>query len=106
MGSIVADTHAVIYVASISVVEMIYLTEKGRLPEIALQRLSHALADPTTSLSIVPLDWAIAQRVRQISRDLLPDMPDRIIAATALHLNLPLVTCDYRIPAIGVKTIW
>jgi PIN domain nuclease of toxin-antitoxin system len=133
MGSVVADTHTVIwylstsprlsplalasleataqsgdfiYIASISIVEMIYLAEKGRLPEIALERLSHALADPATSFAVAPLDWAVAQRIRQISRDLLPDMPDRIIAATALHLDLPLITCDHRIQAVGIKTIW
>ena len=33
-------------------------------------------------------------------------MPDRIIAATALSLNLPLVTRDGDIRASGVKTIW
>lgn len=85
MGSIVADTHAVIwylaaspklspialasleataqagdviYIASISLVEVIYLAEKGRLPEIALQRLSNALTDPATSFAVVPLDFS------------------------------------------------
>jgi PIN domain nuclease of toxin-antitoxin system len=133
MGSVVADTHAVvwylatspklshtalasleataqtgdlIYIASISVVEVAYLVEKGRLSEIALQRLISALADPTSSFAVVPLDLAIAQGIRQIPRDLLPDMPDRIIAATALHLNLPLVTRDQSIQAVGIKTIW
>jgi predicted nucleic acid-binding protein len=33
-------------------------------------------------------------------------MPDRIIAATALHLGLPLVTRDLRIQASGIPTIW
>jgi len=33
-------------------------------------------------------------------------MPDRIIAATALHLGLPLVTRDQRIAAAGIKTVW
>ncbi len=33
-------------------------------------------------------------------------MPDRIIAATALHLGLPLVTRDHRIRASSVTTIW
>ena len=33
-------------------------------------------------------------------------MPDRIIAATALHLGLPLITRDQRIQSAGIKTIW
>jgi predicted nucleic acid-binding protein len=33
-------------------------------------------------------------------------MPDRIIAATALHLDFPLVTHDQRIQTSGIKTIW
>jgi predicted nucleic acid-binding protein len=44
--------------------------------------------------------------LRRISRDVVPDMPDRIIAATALHLELPLVTSDRRIQQTEVETIW
>jgi predicted nucleic acid-binding protein len=33
-------------------------------------------------------------------------MPDRIIAATALNLGLPLVTRDRRLQAAGIQTIW
>jgi PIN domain nuclease of toxin-antitoxin system len=36
----------------------------------------------------------------------LPDLPDRIIAATALRLNLPLVTRDRKIQASQVNSIW
>ncbi|PJB74400.1 MAG: PIN domain nuclease, partial [Armatimonadetes bacterium CG_4_9_14_3_um_filter_58_7] len=35
-----------------------------------------------------------------------PDMPDRIIAATALHLGLSLVTRDSKIQGCGIPTIW
>jgi len=38
--------------------------------------------------------------------EIVPDMPDRIIAATALHLDLPLVTRDRAIQAAGLKAIW
>ena len=37
-----------------------------------------------------PLDYNVASALRSIPRDIVPDMPDRIIAATALHLGLPL----------------
>jgi predicted nucleic acid-binding protein len=35
----------------------------------------------------------------------IPDMPDRIIAATAVHLNVPLISRDGKIRVSGVNTI-
>jgi PIN domain nuclease of toxin-antitoxin system len=29
-----------------------------------------------------------------------------VITATALHLNLPLITADHQIRAAGIQTIW
>lgn len=129
MTSVVVDTHAIVwyflksinlsatalaaidnadsvYVASISIVEIIYLKEKGKLPEEALQRLIQALADVTTGWLIIPLSTEIAQAIAQIPRDIVPDMPDRIITATAFYLNLPLVSCDAKIQAANIQTIW
>jgi predicted nucleic acid-binding protein len=37
---------------------------------------------------------------------LVPDMPDRIIAATAMHLGLPLVMGDRKVQASVIVTIW
>jgi predicted nucleic acid-binding protein len=37
---------------------------------------------------------------------LVVGMPDRIIAVTAIHLNLPLVKRDGKIRSSNVKTIW
>ena len=125
MSNLVVDTHAIVwyflksgnlsdnalvaieqadsvYVASISVVEIIYLTEKGKLPEIALQRFIQALADVNTQWFVMALSLEIAQAIAQISRDIVPDMPDRIITATAFYLNLPLVTCDSKIQAANL----
>lgn len=96
-----------IYVASISLVEIAYLVERSRIPETAFEQLNQALADPTTSFQIVSLDLAIAQTIRQIDRATVPEMPDRIIAATALHLKLPLITRDYRIQALkDIQIVW
>jgi PIN domain nuclease of toxin-antitoxin system len=33
-------------------------------------------------------------------------MPDRIIAATAMHLGLPLISRDSKIQVSNVHTIW
>ena len=47
-----------------------------------------------------------AEALRTIPGNDIPDMPDRIIAATALHLGLPLVTRDRRLQSAGIQTIW
>jgi PIN domain nuclease of toxin-antitoxin system len=95
-----------IYVSAITLVEMAYLIEKGRLPEQDLQSLINEIKKPSSNFELVPIDLAVTQSLRLISRLDVPDMPDRIIAATTLHLNLPLVTRDHKIRAAKIKTIW
>lgn len=99
-----AENAEPVYLSSISLVEVVYLIEKGRLPRAALERLTSALAGPDAGFVLAPLD--LAQAVERVPRHTLPDMPDRIIAATALHLALPLITRDQRIQAAGIQTIW
>lgn len=133
MGAVVADTHAIIwyllnstnlstnamaaldkaatdgapvYIASITLVEVVYLVEKGRLPDVALEQLNSALTGSDSGLMVVPLDLAVVQAMMEIPRDVVPDMPDRIIAATARYLSLPLVTRDSKIQAADIETIW
>lgn len=98
----VQDSGGTIHLSAISIVEVAYLVEKGRLPEVVFERLLL----PENGLDIVPLDLDIARALRLIRRDLVPDMPDRIIAATALRLGIPLVTCDSRLQQSGIRTIW
>jgi PIN domain nuclease of toxin-antitoxin system len=100
------DAGDPIYVSSISLVEIVYLVEKGRLPGVVIDRLTAALSDPGAAFVIAPLTESIALDVQRISRDIVPDMPDRIIAATAHNLNLPLVTRDSDISKAGIRTIW
>lgn len=95
-----------VFVPSVSIVEVVYLVERGRLPATALSTLSDALKSDDSALTIVPLDSEVGDAVRRVPRDVVPDMPDRIIAATALHLGLPLVTRDQRIRSAGLETIW
>jgi len=134
MSSLVTDTHALIwymlsseklspkalaafdqattngsfiYLSAISIVEIVYLVEKGRLPTLVLQRLTEAIHNTNMNVTVVPLDVEISLAIRQFTRASVPDMPDRIIAATALHLNLPLITHDGKLLALtAIKTIW
>ena len=100
------DEREAIYFSTISIVEIRYLIEKGRFPETLLDKLLLDMNKAGTSLEIVALTEEIALTLRKIPRDIVPDMPDRIIAATALELGLPLVTRDHKIIASGIPTIW
>jgi PIN domain nuclease of toxin-antitoxin system len=106
---VMADTVAAgapVYVASISLVEIRYLIDRDRLPEAAFTTLDRALADSSIGLRLVALDQAVARAVGQVPRDQVPDMPDRIIAASALVLGVPLVTRDSRLRGSSIHTIW
>lgn len=133
MGAVVADTHAliwylfeptqlsavarssllqaeanpgVIYVPAISVVEARYLVEKGTLTESIFKELVDSLLNADTAPTVVPINLEIACALSEVSKRAVPDMPDRIIAATALHLGLPLVTRDRKIQSSQIETIW
>jgi len=95
-----------VHVSAISVIEAVYLVERKKIPASALQRLRNALNDPSVGLSIAPVDAPIANALENIPRNVVPDMPDRIIAATALHLGLPLITRDRRLQSACIQTIW
>uniref|UniRef100_B8HZH0 Ribonuclease VapC n=1 Tax=Cyanothece sp. (strain PCC 7425 / ATCC 29141) TaxID=395961 RepID=B8HZH0_CYAP4 len=101
-----ADGHSV-YISAITLVEVIYLVEKGKLLTSDLEAIVQAVSAPDPTVVVVPLDLQVAQAVAQIPRETVPELGDRIIAATALHLGVPLVTCDSRIRALTiVETIW
>ncbi len=103
----VAASGGYVFVPTISFVEIIYLAEKNRLGANILPRINSAMLSPNSVLKPIELSHQITVSLSQISRLTVPDMPDRIIAATALHLNLPLVTEDRKIQALtSTQTIW
>lgn len=60
----------------------------------------------TSGLILADLTADVAKHVEKVIRDDIPDLPDRIISATALSLKLPLITRDRKIQLSGLKTIW
>lgn len=59
------------------------------------------------NLFLVSVDKNIALTIQEIDRMIVSEMPDRIIAATALYLQLPLITRDLKIQALSnIQVIW
>ncbi len=102
-----AEAGGTVYVSAITLVELIYLTEKGRIPPDVPVLLRDSVDDTTTAFLLIEMNREISDAVENVSRAIVSDMPDRIIAATALHLDLPLITKDRKIRALpNVQTIW
>ena len=95
-----------IVLSTISLVEVVYLVEKKRLSATAFEDLRWALASPNHVLEEATLTAGVAEAMRRVSRDEVPDMPDRIISATAVFLKVPLISRDGRIRTSSVPTIW
>jgi len=92
--------------SAISVVEIVYLIEKAKINPDTLTRLLEAAAAEDAALVEIPVTGRIADKMRSVSRESLPDMPDRIIAATALNLHIPVISRDGRIKVSKFETIW
>ena len=104
-SAIQADDEVMI--SAISLVELVYLSERRKdIFQKALQMLEVALMDKASGLSVAPVDAAISRALHKVSRDAVPEMPDRIIAATAVHFAAPLITRDRQLRSAGIQTIW
>ena len=95
-----------IYVPTICLVEIVYLMEKGRISPEMKSMLDEELKSGESGLVLADLNMDVVDQIANVLRDDIPDMPDRIIAATALALNLPLISRDRKIVLSGLDTIW
>jgi PIN domain nuclease of toxin-antitoxin system len=89
--------------------ELLYLVEKGKIDG----DFDHFTRVVTaySSYQVEPLDLPIIERCQLISRDQVADPWDRIIAATAIHLEFPLISRDRLLhnedlSKIGLKVVW
>ncbi len=95
-----------VFVPVICLVEMVYLQEKGRIPADLKARFDAVLQAGRSSLILVDLTGAVVEALTQVPYTEVPDMPDRIIAATALLLGLPLISRDRKIKMSAITSIW
>lgn len=102
------EGDATIYLSTISIIEILYLLEKGKIPA-SFWDLLHLTLRPQThgSYQLVDIDYKITLKLKEVPRESVPELPDRVIAATTLQLNCPLITCDDRLQKWeGIQTIW
>lgn len=96
-----------IVVPAIVLVETVYLAERGRITADAVDNVLQLLQAGADNYVVAALDAGVAHALRKVDPSIVPDMPDRVIAATALHWNLPLLTRDAKIQKLSnVQTVW
>ncbi len=91
-----------IAISIVSLMEILYLSEKGRISidlRDALDRLNASAIYEIVDLS--PAILLVAESVE------FYELHDRLILATSKYLDIPIISSDSRFPDVaGVRTIW
>ena len=93
-------------VSAITLVETVYLVEKGRISASRFTELSRVLEQFEQVFREIPVNLGIVRALSRVDAVKVPDMPDRIIAATAVYFRVPIISKDSKIQLSGLKTIW
>ena len=99
------EGYAQVLIPSIVLVEAVFLMQRQRVPEAQVSRLFALSEDMDANFYVVPLNIAVAQAVGDFGPAAVPDLPDRIIAATARALGVPLITGDPLIAESDLVTV-
>ena len=92
-----------IIVSGITLMEILYLSEKGRI-DVDLIDVTKLITDSDNYL-VHPVDTSVVLTAQTIED--IPELHDRIIAATAKLLDVPLITHDEVISkSKAVITLW
>lgn len=98
--------QAQILVPSIVLMEVIFIGDRQRIPEALVNRLFKIDEVAGAAYQVVPLSKAVAVTAHDFGPAVIPEMADRIIAATAKYLNLPLLTFDPAIIESGLVKVY
>ena len=93
-----------IFIPCIVFFELLYLTEKKKIDADFDSFID--MVSSSENYQIEPLCLPIIEMSRTIPRASVRDPWDRIIAATSMHLNTPLITRDESMGKIGLEVIW
>lgn len=85
---------------------MVYLVERDRISPQEFTQLAQLISQPNGLLVELPIDVKISRALSSVNAQQVPDMPDRIIATTAVVYGVPLISRDAKIRTSSVMTIW
>ncbi len=102
-----AEDEGGIVVSAATLIDLWYVTQTTKAVSAAeLDRIRSGLLD-SPGVDLHPLDLAVTDAYVGIERTVLRDPWDRFIVATAVALEVPLVTRDSAIERSGlVETVW
>ena len=97
------NSNTIIRIPAIVFAEILYLSEKRRI-STNLQNVKNLL-QTNPNFRECPLTQSIIETAERLTD--IPELHDRLISATARHLNLELITTDAKIQnSAFVKTVW
>jgi PIN domain nuclease of toxin-antitoxin system len=93
-----------IFIPCIVFFELLYLIEKKKVVVDFDSFL--VMMSSSKNYKVEPLCLPIIERTKSIPRERVPDPWDRLIVATSMYLNFPLITKDENLREIGLEIIW
>lgn len=93
----------VIFIPTIVIAESLSIFDKKRV-SFDFKKL-FTMINNSDNFMLVPLDYHILRKMIDLKD--IPELHDKIIVATAKHLNLPIITKDGILQDLPhVKTVW
>ncbi len=90
------------FISTVSFMEIMYLAEKNRIP-VTLEEVIEKIK-LSTIYEIVNLSAEIILTARSVN---FPELHDRMILATAKHLEIPIISSDSKFKELDdIKVIW
>lgn len=97
--------NARILAPSICLVECLFLLQRHRIPDVVVKELLMLPEAPSTPMYVVGLDMRVVHAMQAFAPAVVPELSDRVIAATAYALGLPLLTTDASIADSGLVKV-
>ena len=103
--NVLADPANVILVSAASAWEIATKVRNGKIPEAELLERNFLETMELADYALLPIDAENALRAGRLAGT-HRDPFDRMIAAQALSLDIPIVTPDTQLDEFGIRRIW